>query len=266
MSTGLSRRAFLTRVGQLATKAFAALSLLSGAGAVRAILSQRPPRPAEASPLGSYDPTKHYYAMGIYVDRCIGCGLCAQACKRENNVPHEPFFFRTWVERYQIPSEGEPVVDSPNGGHDGFTEPGSKTDVLRSFFVPKLCNQCDNPPCVQVCPVGATFKTPDGVILVDATYCIGCRYCIQACPYGARYLNPRTRTADKCTFCYQRIAKGLLPACVEVCPTQARVFGELGKMSSPLVRFKRMNKVRVLKPHLNTEPKVYYAGLDGEVI
>ena len=111
--------------------------------------------------------------------------------------------------------------------------------MLRSFFVPKLCNQCDNPPCVQVCPVGATFKTEDGVVLVDEDYCIGCRYCIQACPYGARYLDPHTKTADKCTFCYHRITKGLLPACVEVCPTQARVFGELGPRSSPLHRMKR---------------------------
>lgn len=207
----------------------------------------------------------HYYAMGVDVDRCIGCGRCVEACKTENDVPREPFYFRTWVERYVVAVDGETVVDSPNGGIAGFPPPVGEKGMLRTFFVPKLCNQCANPPCVQVCPVGATFSTEDGVVLVDKDYCIGCRYCIQACPYGARYLDPRTRTADKCTFCYHRVAKGLLPACVEVCPTGARAFGDLRQRSSPLARFTRMNKVQVLKPHLNTEPKVYYANLDGEV-
>jgi Fe-S-cluster-containing dehydrogenase component len=242
-----------------------ALSVFSVSGALNAILGSRSPSRAESSQPNGYNPSDHYYAMGVYIDRCIGCGLCVQACKRENNVPLEPFFFRTWVERYQVVSEGEAVVDSPNGGFDSFGEPQARGDVLRSFFVPKLCNHCDNPPCVQVCPVGATFKSPDGVVLVDEKYCIGCRYCIQACPYGARFLDPRTRTAGKCTFCYHRIVKGLLPACVEVCPTQARVFGDMKQQASPLVRFKRMNNYRVLKAHLNTEPKVYYANLDGEV-
>jgi tetrathionate reductase subunit B len=137
--------------------------------------------------------------------------------------------------------------------------------VVRTFFVPKLCNQCAHPPCVQVCPVGATFQTKDGVVLVDEKRCIGCRYCIQACPYGARYLNPLTKTADKCTFCYHRITKGLLPACVEVCPTEARIFGDLKGKADRLVRFQRENMISVLKPDLNTEPKALYANLDGEV-
>lgn len=107
--------------------------------------------------------------------------------------------------------------------------------------------------------------TPDGVILVDREYCIGCRYCIQACPFGARFMDPRSDTADKCTFCYHRITKGLLPACVEVCPTQARVFGEMKTMTSPLRRMMRMSRLQTLKPYLNTEPKVFYSGLDGEV-
>ena len=212
-----------------------------------------------------YDPGQHNYAMGIDIHKCIGCGRCADACKRENQVPTEPVYFRTWVERYVIPTEGETQVDSPNGGIDGFPELKSGTEVLRTFFVPKLCNHCANPPCVQVCPVGATFVSEDGVVLVDETYCVGCRYCIQACPYGARYLHPTKKVADKCTFCYHRITKGLLPACVEVCPTQARIFGEVGKPSSPLRHFLRFNDVTVLKPWLNTEPKVYYAGADGEV-
>lgn len=213
-----------------------------------------------------YDPTKHNYGMGIDVNKCIGCGRCVQACKSENNVPDQPFYFRTWVERYIIPVEGETTVSSPNGGINGFENKSiAETEILRSFFVPKLCNHCANPPCVQVCPVGATFKSRDGVVLMDTDYCIGCRYCIQACPYGARFLNPKTKTADKCNFCYHRITKGLLPACVEVCPTKARVFGEVLHKPTPLARFLRFNEIQVLKPDLNTEPKVYYANLDGEV-
>jgi Fe-S-cluster-containing dehydrogenase component len=103
------------------------------------------------------------------------------------------------------------------------------------------------------------------VVLVDEDYCIGCRYCIQACPYGARFLDPRTKTADKCTFCYHRITEGLLPACVEVCPTQARIFGELDMMSTPLNRMMRQSNIQVLKAHMNTKPKVFYSDLDGEV-
>jgi Fe-S-cluster-containing dehydrogenase component len=213
-----------------------------------------------------YNPYEHHWGMGIDINKCIGCGRCSAACKQENEVPEEPFFFRTWVERYRILEDETTLIDSPNGAINGFKHPDeSGSNVTRSFFVPKLCNQCDNPPCVQVCPVGATFQTPDGVTLVDADYCIGCRYCIQACPYGARFLDPATRTAEKCTFCYHRIVQDLLPACVESCPTQARIFGELKKKPSPLVRFLRMNKIGILKPFLNTEPKVYYANLDMEV-
>jgi Fe-S-cluster-containing dehydrogenase component len=212
-----------------------------------------------------YNPHEHLYAMGVDVDRCIGCGRCVEACKRENDVPREPYYFRTWVERYVVTTQRETAVDSPNGGIAGFPAVGGEKGLLRTFFVPKLCNHCTNAPCVQVCPVGATFSTEDGVVLVDKDYCIGCRYCIQACPYGARYFDPRSRTADKCTFCYHRVVRGLLPACVEVCPTGARVFGDLRQRSSPLARFTRLNKIQVLKPHLNTEPKVFYANLDGEV-
>ena len=212
-----------------------------------------------------YRPLDHQYAMGIQIEKCIGCGKCVEACKIENDVPMEPYYFRTWVERYIIFADGEVSVDSPNGGIDGFPPVESDKEILRTFFVPKLCNHCENPPCVQVCPVGATFKSQDGVVLVDEDYCIGCRYCIQACPYGARFLDPRTKTADTCTFCYHRITEGLLPACVEVCPTQARIFGELDMMSTPLNRMMRQSNIQVLKAHMNTKPKVFYSDLDGEV-
>ena len=217
--------------------------------------------------LGDYDPSEHWYGMGIEIDKCIGCNRCVVACKAENGVPDEPYYFRTWIERYSVLANGETEVEciSVDPAKQQQEPPAEKRDVVRSFFVPKLCNHCAHPPCVQVCPVGATFATQDGVVIVDQERCLGCRYCIQACPYGARFLNPRTKTADKCTFCYHRVVKGLMPACVEVCPTGARVFGDLRSRASRLVRMQRMSKISVLKPDLNTEPKVYYSQLDGEV-
>ena len=146
----------------------------------------------EAAP--NYKVTDHWWGMTIDIDKCIGCGNCVRACKEENGVPKEPFYFRTWVERYHVP-EGDmehPEVDSPNGGYDGFPEKYRAGDGSKSFFVPKLCNHCAHSPCVQVCPVGATFESPDGVVLVDKKYCLGCRYCVQACPYGCRYIDPAT--------------------------------------------------------------------------
>ncbi len=211
------------------------------------------------------------YIFVVDTRKCIGCGRCVRACKIENDVPLEPYYFRTWVERYVwLKGEEEPKVDSPNGGFDGFPEIYDEKEVVKSYFVPKLCNQCKEPPCVQVCPVGATYKTPDGVILVDEKYCIGCRYCIQACPYGARYLYPingpresRRGTADKCTWCYHRITKGLLPACVLACPTQARRFGRAD--DERLLKLIEENPVSVLKPEQGTKPRVFYIGIDSEV-
>jgi Fe-S-cluster-containing dehydrogenase component len=232
-------------------------------GAAQAQGSAAPAESSQAQP-PQYNPSDHFYGMAVDVSKCIGCGRCVDACKTENDVPREPQCFRTWIERYSIMENGEPIVESPNGGLDGFSS-AAERGVVRSFFVPKLCNQCENPPCVQVCPVGATFLTPDGVVLVDRDYCVGCRYCIQACPYGARFLDPRTHTAEKCTFCYHRVVKGLTPACVEVCPTGARMFGEVHQRNSPLTHFRRLSQLQVLKPNLNTKPKVYYANLDGEV-
>lgn len=220
---------------------------------------------AEELPSGTdYNPEKHRWNMAIDIEKCIGCGRCVEACKSENNVPKEPFYFRTWIERYLIKENGDVKIDSPNGGMNGFPDSDDQ-DSVKGFFVPKLCNHCDKSSCVQVCPVGATYHTRDGVVLVDKEYCIGCRYCIQACPYGSRYYNPYTNTPDKCTFCYHRITKGLKPACVEACPTGARIFGDLQDKNSAVVQFEKTHKVAVLKPDLGTSPKVCYNGYDKAI-
>ena len=214
----------------------------------------------------SYNTSAHWWGMTIDVGKCIGCGNCVKACKTENGVPDEPFFFRTWVERYRV-EDGDmerPHVDSPNGGKDGFTE-NAAGRTGKTFFIPKLCNHCAHSPCVQVCPVGATFESPDGVVLVDKSYCLGCRYCVQACPYGCRYIDPRTHVVDKCDLCYHRITKGLTTACCETCPTGARQLVDLKDPKDPVHEFLRTQAIQVLKPQMATGSKVYYSGLDGSV-
>ncbi len=213
---------------------------------------------------------KHPWRLVVDITKCIGCGKCLKACKLENDVPPEPECNRTWVERYTITADEQVFVDSPNGGIDGFTADYMNLkyrslDVLKSFFVPKLCNQCEKPPCVSVCPVGATYATKEGIVLVNRKACIGCRYCIQACPFGARYFDPRYRIVDKCTWCYHRITKGLLPACVEVCPVGARIFGDISDPKSRVAQAIRENAVGILKPELGCENKVYYIGLERGV-
>jgi len=206
-----------------------------------------------------------WYGIVFDVHKCIGCGMCAKACKEENNVPKEPFFFKTWVEQYTVKNDGSVDIISPNGGIDGFKQMVPDEDIFKSFFVPKMCNHCSKSPCIQVCPVGATFDSPEGVVLIDEKHCIGCRYCIQACPYGCRFLDPVKKVADKCTLCYHRLRKGLDPACMEVCPTGARMYGNLNDKNSKIVQFLKENTTQVLRPHLNTGSKLYYKDLSSEV-
>jgi tetrathionate reductase subunit B len=256
----LSRRRFLGALGGTSL-------LLAGWRELRAATTgtESLQSDATAAAAPTYDWLDHEYGMLVDLERCIGCGFCVAACKRENNVPYEPIFFRTWVERYVFKSHGEVEVDSPNGAISGFPNDIPADQIFRSFFVPKLCNHCERPPCVQVCPVGATYATKEGVVLVDRKYCIGCRYCIEACPYGARYLHPEIHVADKCTFCYHRIVRGLRPACVETCPRKVRIFGDRKDPESRLAKLLRRRSIQVLKPTLNTEPRVYYLNLDKEV-
>ena len=269
MKDHFTRRNALGKIGVAVAGLVTAVAVRAGKAAVQKLFV------SSGAPKG-YDPTKHKWVMGIDINKCIGCGLCVEACKKENHVPEGPSYFRTWIERYIITkpkpglavARGEVLVDSPEGGLHGFPEPPVPADQIQhSFFVPKLCNLCQHSPCAQVCPVGATFDAPDGAVLVDPKYCIGCGFCIQACPYGCRFLNPLTKTAEKCTLCYHRITRGLKPACVEVCPTEARIFGDLKNPveNDPLQRFYENNRVQVLKPHLGTEPRLLYAGMDKEV-
>ncbi len=220
---------------------------------------------ADNSPKEGYDWKEHFWGYVIDTGKCIGCGRCANACKLENHVPFDEPVYRTWVERYRVRKDGEVKIDSPNGSIDGFEDDIPAEEIRKAFYTPKICNHCEIPPCVQVCPVGATYKTEDGVVLVDYDYCIGCRYCIQGCPYGARYFNNEKRTADKCTWCYHRITKGLLPACVQACPVGARKFGDLKDPDSEINKILDKERINVLKPDLGTKPKVYYVGLDREV-
>ena len=203
----------------------------------------------------NYNKSDHWWGMLIDIPKCIGCGNCVRACQTENTVPEG--FFRTWVERYH------PEVISPDGGKEGF--PVVEADADKYFFVPKMCNHCSDSPCTQVCPVGATFITPDGVVLVDQTYCLGCAYCVQACPYGCRYIHPEKKVADKCTLCYHRITKGLTTACVENCPTGARQLVDLKDPKDPIHEFLKTHNVQVLKPQMATGAKAFYNGMDGSV-
>lgn len=216
-----------------------------------------------ALPSGAYDASKHRYIYLIDISRCIGCGACVRACERENSVPKN--FFRTWIERYMVSRGGHASVDSPNGGHDGFQPLVTEEDIAKAFFVPKICNHCSQTPCVQLCPVGASYISPDGVVLVDEKRCIGCSYCVQACPYGSRFIHPETHTASKCTWCYHRIAEGMLPVCVQACPRGVRQFGDSEELHDKVAGIVATSQVHVLKPELMTEPNCFYLGSSKEV-
>ena len=174
------------------------------------------------------------YAMAIDLSLCVGCAACAVACKMENEVP--PGVFNLWIREREVGEYPNLVVE----------------------FRPEQCLHCENPPCVPVCPTGASYQTKDGLVLVDPKKCIACGACIAACPYDARYLHP-AGYVSKCTFCAHRLAKGKVPACVETCPTYCRTFGDLEDPESPVAKaLKAAERVDVLRPEQGTRPKLFY--------
>jgi len=272
-----ARREFLSKLGVAAGCAGSAAAAIGALGIAKEVEAKSESSAGGASfPTPDYDWTKHRWGYGVDATKCIGCLRCVEACKKENHVAGDAHHFRTWVERYvylegeekpRIDSQQDPVNIAASGSEKEYRFANRYKDakVEKAFFVPKLCNHCTHPACVQVCPTGATYKTKDGVVLIDHTYCIGCQYCVQACPYGARFFNDAEHVTDKCTWCYHRITKGLQPACVEICPVGARVFGDLNDKQSPISLFIRNNRVQVLKPETGNAPNVYYVGLDKEV-
>ena len=188
---------------------------------------------------GKY-PYSPHYAMVIREHLCIGCELCKEACVETNNVPE--YGFRTTIlERRR---------DILDGGEE-------------TIFMPVLCNQCNRPPCVRVCPTTATWKDETtGIIVMKDSRCIGCKTCMAACPYNARYFDEETRAVDKCDFCLAaRLSKGKKnTACSEACPADVRVFGDLANVKSRVYKLVHQPEkiVWVLRQEAGALPNVFY--------
>jgi molybdopterin-containing oxidoreductase family iron-sulfur binding subunit len=213
------------------------------------------------------------FAYALDLSRCIGCRRCVYACVQENNQSRDPQIH--WIRVLEM--EKARGVDFAHA--DAYYDP---EQVPRDghFYVPMACQHCDNAPCTKVCPVGATWQEPDGIVVIDYDWCIGCRYCMAACPYGARHfnwgppglpaeeVNPDTHVlgnvprpmgvVEKCTFCIHRTREGRYPACVEVCPVGARKFGNLLDPASEVRYVIEHKRVLILKQELNTMPRFFY--------
>ncbi len=217
------------------------------------------------------------FGYGLDLSRCIGCRRCVYACARENNQSRDPQIH--WITVLQF-EQGEKFVSNLEEA-DKYYYP-DKVPEDGFFYMPVQCQQCENPPCVKVCPTKATWKEPDGIVVIDYNWCIGCRFCMAACPYGARHFNwakpkiqedeinpdthylgnrPRYKgVVEKCTFCIQKTRgnPGKYPACVEICPVGARKFGNLLDPESEIRYCLKNKRVFRLKEDLNTNPKFYY--------
>jgi molybdopterin-containing oxidoreductase family iron-sulfur binding subunit len=213
------------------------------------------------------------FGYGLDLSRCIGCRRCVYGCVYENNQSRDPQIH--WIRVLQMEKAGGVRLSES----DAYYDP-PKVPEEDYFYLPAACMQCENPPCVKACPVKATYKQPDGIVVIDYDWCIGCRCCMAACPYGARRYNwgephlaaeevnpnmhvlgnrPRPKgVVEKCTFCIQRVRNGRYPACVEVCPVGARKFGNLLDPESEMRVLLRDKRVFVLKEELNTRPKFFY--------
>jgi Fe-S-cluster-containing dehydrogenase component/formate-dependent nitrite reductase membrane component NrfD len=182
------------------------------------------------------------YGFVIDQDRCIGCHACTVACKEEHQVPLG--VFRTWVKHI---------------------EKGEFPHTSRHFGVMR-CNHCDDSPCTVICPTSALYRRADGIVDFDNRRCIGCKACMQACPYDALYIDPNSNTAAKCNFCAHRVEMSLEPACVIVCPTQAILAGDLDNPGSNVSQVVATRKVSVRKPQKGTQPKLFYVGIEGDLL
>ena len=231
------------------------------------------------------------WAMVIDQERCIGCWTCAVGCKEINN---EPLGF--WWNRILTAAPGELSgrVDAlTNPASDNIDVPAGTFPQVEMAYLPVACQHCDDAPCVKVCPVDATYQRDDGTILIDYERCIGCRYCVAACPYGVRIFNwgdvkrdpdftvgygrdyrsdgrlvftPErpTGVVEKCTMCVERIDVGEQPFCVDICPTGARVFGDLNDRSSEVSQLVREGGATQLLGDLGTDPHVFYLPVERE--
>ena len=182
------------------------------------------------------------YGFVINQNRCIGCHACTVACKEEHNVPIG--VNRTWVK---------------------YVEKGHYPETQRHFAVLR-CNHCDGAPCVEICPASALFHSPNGVVDFDNKRCVGCKSCMQACPYEALYIDPSTKTAAKCNFCAHRLETGLKPSCEIVCPTQAILSGNLDDSTSAISRIVAQVHTSRRKLEQGTHPKLYYVGVDTDML
>jgi Fe-S-cluster-containing dehydrogenase component len=193
-----------------------------------------------ASVVGTY-PYQPHYAMIIYKDRCIDCERCIEACKQTNNVP-------SYGSRNTILSRKKSGI--------------AASKMIREFL-PVLCNQCNRPPCVRVCPTKATYKdTKSGIVMMNESLCIGCKACMTACPYNARYYNRENEAVDKCDFCYRKRLQrgGTNTACAEACPANALFFGDLSEPDSEFYKLlhKPEQTIQVLRPESGSMPNVFY--------